>query len=59
VKEAYQKIAIADPIMGMDFAIHTPASVVLLLNVIERMDYHQYIDTEKPQRIVVTPERRS
>jgi hypothetical protein len=52
VQKAYENIFRSDPSMRDDFRIHTPVSVVLLLNVIERMGYHEYIDQSKPQRII-------
>ena len=57
VQSAYRNIATNDPNKANDFRVHTPASVVLLLNVIERMDFHQYIDATKPQKIVTGTER--
>ena len=51
VTEAYRTIASADPEDSRDFITHTPASVVLLLNLVERMDYHEYIDQKSPRSI--------
>ena len=35
--------------MANDVRLHTPLPVVYLLNIIERMGYHEYIDYSKKQ----------
>jgi hypothetical protein len=53
VVEAYRKIATADPVWANDFVIHTPTSVVFLVNSIDRMGSDIFGERRREKSIVL------